>query len=64
MQQQVPWLAAERYEVGPVVGRGGYGMVCRGLDRKTGQQVALKMLSPEAGRDPDLVERMLREQQA
>jgi serine/threonine-protein kinase len=61
---QQPWLAAERYEVGAVVGRGGYGMVCRGLDRKTGQQVALKMLSPEAGRDPDLVERMLREQQA
>jgi eukaryotic-like serine/threonine-protein kinase len=64
MQQQVPWLAADRYEVGEVVGRGGYGMVCRGLDRKTGQAVALKMLSPEAGRDPDLVERMLREQQA
>jgi eukaryotic-like serine/threonine-protein kinase len=61
---QQPWLAAERYEVGAVVGRGGYGMVCRGLDRKTGLQVALKMLSPEAGRDPDLVERMLREQQA
>jgi serine/threonine protein kinase len=34
------------------------------LDRKTGQTVALKMLSPEAGRDPDVVERMLREQQA
>jgi serine/threonine protein kinase len=59
-----PWLAAERYEVGAVVGRGGYGMVCRGLDRKTGLPVALKMLSPQAGRDPDLVERMLREQQA
>jgi eukaryotic-like serine/threonine-protein kinase len=64
MQQQSPWLAAGRYEVGEVVGRGGYGMVCRGLDRKTGLRVALKMLSPEAGRDPDVVERMLREQQA
>jgi serine/threonine protein kinase len=64
MLMQQPWLAAERYEVGAVVGRGGYGMVCRGLDRKTGLQVALKMLSPEAGRDPDRVERMLREQQA
>ncbi len=60
----MPWLAAERYEVGEVVGRGGYGMVCRGVDRKTGRAVALKMLSPEAGRDPDRVERMLREQQA
>jgi len=64
MQQQVPWLAAERYEVGEVVGRGGYGMVCRGVDRQTGRSVALKMLSPEAGKDPDVVERMLREQQA
>lgn len=64
MQQASSWLAAGRYEVGEVVGRGGYGMVCRGLDRKTGLPVALKMLSPEAGRDPDVVERMLREQQA
>jgi serine/threonine-protein kinase len=64
MQQHVPWLAAERYEVGEVVGRGGYGMVCRGVDRRTGKQVALKMLSHEAGKDPDVVERMLREQQA
>lgn len=64
MQEHAPWLAANRYEVGEVVGRGGYGMVCRGVDRKTGQRVALKMLSPEAGRDPDVVERMLREQQA
>ena len=64
MQRQVPRLAAERYEVGEVVGRGGYGMVCRGIDRETGRSVALKMLSPEAGRDPDVVERMLREQQA
>ena len=62
--QQAPWLAAGRYEVGEVVGRGGYGMVCRGVDRQTGQRVALKMLSAEAARDADLVERMLREQQA
>ncbi|RYZ03989.1 MAG: serine/threonine protein kinase [Myxococcales bacterium] len=62
--QESRWLAAERYEVGEVVGRGGYGMVCRGLDLHTGNPVALKMLSPEAGRDADVVERMLREQQA
>jgi serine/threonine protein kinase len=63
-QPQALWLVANRYFVGDVVGRGGYGMVCRGVDRKTGQPVALKMLLPEAGRDPDVVERMLREQQA
>ncbi len=64
MQEQARWLIANRYEVGEVVGRGGYGMVCRGFDRVAGRTVALKMLSPEAGRDPDVVERMLREQQA
>ncbi len=63
-QPQALWLVANRYFVGDVVGRGGYGMVCRGVDRKTGKPVALKMLSPEAGHDPDVVERMLREQQA
>ncbi len=63
-EPQALWLLANRYFVGKVVGRGGYGMVCRGLDRTTGQAVALKMLSPEAGRDRDAVERMLREQQA
>jgi serine/threonine protein kinase len=64
MHPQANWLIADRYFVGDVVGRGGYGMVCRGVDRKTGKQVALKMLTPDAGRDPDVVERMLREQQA
>jgi serine/threonine-protein kinase len=63
-EPQALWLVADRYFVGGVVGRGGYGMVCRGVDRKTGKPVALKMLSPEAGRDRDAVERMLREQQA
>jgi serine/threonine-protein kinase len=61
---QANWLVGNRYFVGDVVGRGGYGMVCRGVDRKSGKQVALKMLAPEAGRDRDVVERMLREQQA
>lgn len=61
---QALWVVADRYIVGNVVGRGGYGMVYRGLDRKTGTPVALKMLSPEAGRNPEVVERMLREQQA
>jgi serine/threonine-protein kinase len=64
METATRWLAADRYEVGQVIGRGGYGMVCRGFDRKTGSEVALKMLSPEAGRNADAVERMLREQQA
>src|SRR6188768_1287464 len=64
MPEQASLVVAGRYEVGDVVGTGGYGTVRRGLDRKTGQTVGRQMLSPEAGRDPDAVERMLREQQA
>jgi serine/threonine protein kinase len=64
MAQPAPWIVAGRYEVGEIVGRGGYGMVRRALDRKTGQTVAMKVLSADAGKDPHLVERMLREQQA
>ncbi len=64
MPEPAPWIVAGRYEVGEIVGRGGYGMVRRAIDRKTGQPVAMKVLSADAGRDPHLVERMLREQQA
>ncbi|HEY4103699.1 MAG TPA: serine/threonine-protein kinase [Polyangiaceae bacterium] len=64
MAEAASWIIAGRYEVGDIVGRGGYGMVRRAIDRKTGKVVALKVLSADAGRDPNLVERMLREQQA
>ena len=64
MADAVPWVVAGRYEVGEVVGRGGYGSVHRALDRHTGQSVAMKVLSADAGKDPHVVERMLREQQA
>src|SRR4051794_11501000 len=64
MQEAVPWVVAGRYEVGEVVGRGGYGTVRRGHDRQTGLPVAMKVLSADAGKDPHVVERMLREQQA
>src|ERR1700742_1805678 len=64
MAEAAPWIIAGRYEVGEIVGRGGYGLVRRALDRKTGRPVAMKVLSADAGKDPHLVERMLREQQA
>jgi serine/threonine protein kinase len=64
MAEAVPWVVADRYEVGEVVGVGGYGTVRRALDRKTGKPVAIKLLSVDAGKDPHQVERMLREQQA
>jgi serine/threonine protein kinase len=57
-------VVADRYELETVVGRGGYGVVYRALDRRLGRPVAVKVLSPGAAADPNVVERMVREQQA
>jgi eukaryotic-like serine/threonine-protein kinase len=56
--EAAPWIVAGRYEVGEIVGRGGYGMARRAIDRKTGQPVAMKVLAADAGKDPHLVERI------
>jgi len=57
-------VVADRYELETVVGRGGYGVVYRALDRHKNEPVAVKVLSPGAAADPSVVERMVREQQA
>jgi serine/threonine-protein kinase len=57
-------VVAGRYEIRAVVGRGGQGIVYRALDRWTEHMVALKVLSSNAARDPQLAQRMVREQQA
>lgn len=57
-------VADDRYELIQVVGEGGFGRVYRGLDRRSGERVAVKVLSPEATADPERIERMVREQQA
>lgn len=57
-------LVGGRYELLSQVAEGGYGAVYRGLDRQTQQAVAIKILSHGAARDPDQLERMVREQQA
>lgn len=57
-------VVADRYELKSVVGRGGYGIVYRAFDRRTSKTVAVKVLAPGAARDPSVVERMVREQQA
>ena len=54
----------ERYEILEVVGRGGQGMVYRAFDHWTQQAVAIKVLNSETARQPQMAERMIREQAA
>lgn len=55
----------DRYELGSLVSSGGFGEVFLGLDRLTGQPVAIKRLRPDlVAKRPDLVERFLREGEA
>lgn len=55
-------LPQDRYELGNLVSSGGFGEVFLGLDRLTGQAVAIKRLRPDlVAQRPDLVERFLRE---
>jgi serine/threonine-protein kinase len=57
-------VVGQRYELLAVVGRGGQGMVYRAFDRWLGRAVAVKVLSSKAVREPQVVERLMREQQA
>ncbi len=57
-------VVAGRYELADVIGQGGLGLVWRARDRDTGRDVAVKMLSEVAARDPQQIERLRREQLA
>jgi uncharacterized RDD family membrane protein YckC len=52
------------FEVTRLLGRGGMGAVYLGQDTSLGRPVALKVLDPELGRDPDVVARFEREARA
>jgi serine/threonine protein kinase len=57
-------VIGQRYELLQVVGRGGQGMVYRANDQWLGRSIAIKVLGSKAARDPHMVERLMREQQA
>ncbi|WP_329251269.1 protein kinase [Actinoallomurus sp. NBC_01490] len=52
---------AGRYELHTTLGRGGMGVVHKGLDRELGRTVAVKLLPPELLRQPDFRARFRRE---
>jgi serine/threonine protein kinase len=56
----MPWLAAEAYDIGEEVARGGMGRVVRAVDRRLGRVVALKQL---VGDSTSLRVRFVREAQ-
>jgi serine/threonine-protein kinase len=51
----------ERYQALSLLGRGGMGFVVAARDRRTGREVAVKLLSPELRARPELCARLLRE---
>jgi len=59
-----PTVLAGRYEVGPLLGRGGMAEVRAGRDRRLGRPVAIKLLRVELARDPGARRRFEAEAQA
>lgn len=59
-----PTLLAGRYELGPVLGRGGMAEVRRARDIRLGRDVAIKLLRVDLAGDATFQERFRREAQA
>jgi hypothetical protein len=54
-------ILAARYEIARLLGRGGAGVVVQARDRVIGEDVAVKVLRPEHGRESRWIERLARE---
>jgi eukaryotic-like serine/threonine-protein kinase len=53
-----------RYQLGSELGRGGHGVVFRGFDTQTSEQVAVKVLRNNISEDPQYAVRLWREAQS
>jgi len=57
----VPSESSGRYQIGGLLGRGGMGVVFHGLDRETGQRIAIKRIRSDIADAPEFIERFERE---
>jgi len=57
-------IIADRYVVGDLIGQGGMSSVYKGVDKKLGRQVAIKIMKAELSNDPVFRERFKQEAQA
>lgn len=60
-KKTAPQPKSERFEFGELIGSGGLGSVFRGLDRSTGQAVAIKVLKLKLSENRTAHERLARE---
>ena len=58
-----PRLLSDRYELGDTLGYGGMSEVHRGVDKRLGRDVAVKVLRADLARDPQFQLRFSREAQ-
>ena len=59
-----PFRQLGHFDIGDEIGHGGMGTVYRAFDRTLDRTVAVKVLSPRFGRDPDFVKRFQAEASA
>jgi serine/threonine-protein kinase len=56
-------VVADRYEILQVIAQGGQALICSARDRRSGQLVALKLLTSANAQNREFVERLAREQE-
>ncbi|TME79911.1 MAG: hypothetical protein E6I45_12005, partial [Chloroflexi bacterium] len=61
---QIGSVLSGRYRLIELLGQGGMATIYRANDSQLGRDVAVKLLRPEYGRDPDFGERFRHEAQA